>query len=136
MFSEIILFWRCKDAVLPFSFLPVSSPNPVLVFVLVPALVWIMFLNDADGRASTVAAGSPASWVVHGLTAFAACSLRRGVDLSLIGREGQDNKKGFASSSEVSDQNNVAALRTTSKHKIESICGKSKSKDEIRFEVG
>ena len=46
------------------------------------------------------------------------------------------NKNGFASSSEVSDQNNVAGLRTTSKHKIGSICGKSKSKDEIRFEVG
>ena len=46
------------------------------------------------------------------------------------------NKKGFASSSEVPDQNNVAGLRTTSKHKIGSICGKSKSKDEIRFEVG
>jgi len=68
--------------------------------------------------------------------AFAACSLRRGVDLSLLGREGQDNKKGFASSSEVSDQNNVVGLRTMSKHKIGSICGKSKSKDEIRFEVG
>ncbi len=46
------------------------------------------------------------------------------------------NKNGFASSSEVSDQNNVAGLRTTGKHKIGSICGKSKSKDEIRFEVG
>ena len=46
------------------------------------------------------------------------------------------NKKGFAYSSEVSDQNNVAGLRTTGQHKIASSCGKSKSKDQIRFEVG
>ena len=46
------------------------------------------------------------------------------------------NKKGFTSSSEASDQHNVACLGATSKHKIESICGESKAKDEIRFEVG
>ena len=46
------------------------------------------------------------------------------------------NKKGFAYSSEVSDQNNIVGLRTSSKHKIGSIGGKGKSKDQIRFEVG
>jgi len=56
--------------------------------------------------------------------------------LPVLRRHFRRLKKGFASSSEVSDQNNVAGLRTTSKHKIESICGKSKSKDEIRFEIG
>jgi len=36
----------------------------------------------------------------------------------------EQNMKGFASSSEVSDQNNVVDLRTTSKHKIGSILRK------------